>query len=151
MIDPNIIGALITAAATLIAAGIGIGRKKKSRENSAGALHDESSTSDSGTAGPPPSTTAMTPRYEVVKELGVQKTFLDPETGLLLAVDYFVNDQFGIPKVRFRYTPRGGTQIDRTARHGETFAFTSSARSFFLIIEAVDRKKGIAQFRIQEH
>lgn len=93
--------------------------------------------------------------YEVVTEVAQDKSFVDPETGFVFAVDEINKGPWWvlIPStgVLCRYTTPDGTQSDMYRRPvGFRADFLYQGHKYFMVIEDIDYQRKTAKIRIRE-
>jgi hypothetical protein len=89
-------------------------------------------------------------RYEVVAEVGEDKSYIDPETGFVYAVEE-ITDLRGTRGAFSNYTlPDGTFQSNRMWPIGYRVNFLYRGRNFFMVIEDIDYQRKVAKIRIKE-
>ena len=89
-------------------------------------------------------------RYEVVVEVGEDKSYIDPETGFVYAVEE-ITDLRGRRGAFSNYTlPDGTFQSNRMWPIGYRVNFHHRDRKFFMVIEDIDHQRKVAKIRIKE-
>jgi hypothetical protein len=89
-------------------------------------------------------------RYEIVAEVGEDKSYIDPETGFVYAVEE-ITDLRGTRGAFSNYTlPDGTFQSNRMWPIGYRVNFNYRGRKFFMVIEDIDNQRKVAKIRIKE-